>query len=58
MAYEAAGRKDEARRQFALAIEVAGPDSTLPQIADARTRLAALGGPPPAPAPAPGAVTP
>lgn len=52
MAYEAAGRTEEARRQFALAIEVAGPGSTLPQIADAKTRLAALGGAPAAPVPA------
>jgi tetratricopeptide (TPR) repeat protein len=61
MAYEAAGRAEAARRQFALAIEVAGPESRLPQVADARTRLAALGGAPTLPAadpPAPGATAP
>ncbi len=61
MAWDKAGKTEEARRQFALAIEVAGPESTLPQIAEARTRLAALGGPPTAPAPpapAPGATAP
>jgi Flp pilus assembly protein TadD len=54
MALAAAGRPDDARRQFARAIEIAGEDSPLPQIAEARAKLAELGGPPPAPAaPAP-----
>lgn len=63
MAYAAAGRTDDARRQFARAIGIAGPDSTLPQMAEARAKLAELGGPlpteatpaaapPPSPAPA------
>lgn len=44
--YDALGRSDDARRQFALAISVAGKDSPLPQIADAMVRLTDLGGPP------------
>lgn len=44
-AYDALGRTDDARRRFALAIEVAGNESPLPQIADAKTRLTDLGGP-------------
>lgn len=51
MAYEAAGRTDEARRQFARALDLAGPNPALPQMADAAGRLAALGGPLPAAAP-------
>jgi tetratricopeptide (TPR) repeat protein len=56
MALAATGRADDARRQFARAIEIAGADSPLPQIAEARAKLAELGGPLPAeaaPAPAP-----
>lgn len=58
MALAAAGRTDDARRQFARAIEIAGPDSTLPQIAEAKAKLAELGGPLPAAAPAPAAPSP
>ncbi|MEO0369832.1 MAG: tetratricopeptide repeat protein [Pseudomonadota bacterium] len=40
--YEALSRADEAIAQFVKAVELAGPDSTLPQIADARQRISEL----------------
>ncbi len=68
MAYEALARPEDARRQFSAALAAAGPETTLPQMAEAKTKLAALGGPLPdtgsdtAPAsttpPAPGAAQP
>lgn len=42
MAYAALERWDEARAALERAIAVAGPDSPLPQIAEARTRLAEI----------------
>ncbi len=38
----AAGRPADARASFARAVDLAGPDSTLPQIAAARTRVAEI----------------
>jgi len=43
--YDAAGRIDDARRQFTKAIEVEGDDSAHPHLSEARSRLKALGGP-------------
>ena len=40
--YEALGRTDAAIAQFVKAVELAGPDSALEQIADAKERMAAL----------------
>jgi len=48
LTYAALGRAEDARRLLARAVEVAGPETTLPQIAEARAKLAELGGPPPA----------
>jgi tetratricopeptide (TPR) repeat protein len=54
MALAAKGRTDDARLQLARALEVAGPDTALPQMAEAAAKLAELGGPPAAtPDPAP-----
>lgn len=40
--YEALGRTDAALAQFVKAIELAGPDSALSQVADAKERMASL----------------
>ncbi len=39
MAYAGAGRTDDARKQLERALELAGPDSTLPQMAEAKKKL-------------------
>ena len=46
--YEALNRADEAIAQYVKAIELAGPDSALEQVADAKARMAALRAPAPA----------
>jgi predicted Zn-dependent protease len=46
MAYAGAGRTDDARRQLERALELAGPDSTLPQMAEAKKTLDELNAPP------------
>lgn len=48
LTYAALARTEDARRQLARAIEVAGPDTKLPQMAAAAAKLAELGGPLPA----------
>lgn len=70
LAYEALARPEDARRQFTAALAAAGDETTLPQMAEAKTKLDALGGPlpeaggeaapeaAPGTAPAPGAAQP
>ena len=39
MTYDALERRDAARAALQRVLDVAGPDSTLPQVAEARTRI-------------------